>query len=251
MSDESDIKYLVLPDSANPYLLARVRWPDLAQAISVGRPFWQDDYGLFDLPYDPSSRTVTEYEAAQIASGWGCSLRFDEAEPVALIRRMPATWSDMTPADMRAWALEPADVRGAPVAGPARRHALSGTRSREKAVVDFVERRRYARFGVEGRALINCGSTISADLVNISQGGVHCVVATRPELEPGDRLGPPFLLEDSLSKTQVTLDVGGSVTWHRVVGPRSRFGAVFGALDGEQIERVQRFLVTVGAGLNG
>ena len=55
----TEVKYLVLSDGMNPYLLARVRWPDVAQAISAERPDWQYDPGLFDLPYDPSSATVT------------------------------------------------------------------------------------------------------------------------------------------------------------------------------------------------
>ena len=52
----AEVQYLVLPDSVNPYLLARVRWPDVAQAISPELPHWQYDPGLFDLPYDPAAR---------------------------------------------------------------------------------------------------------------------------------------------------------------------------------------------------
>ena len=32
------MRYLVLADRAVPYLLARVRWPDVAQAISAAAP---------------------------------------------------------------------------------------------------------------------------------------------------------------------------------------------------------------------
>jgi len=54
-----DVRYLVLVDRAVPYLLARVRWPDVAQAISAASPDWVEDQGLFDLPYDPSAVTVS------------------------------------------------------------------------------------------------------------------------------------------------------------------------------------------------
>ena len=55
MPGTGEMKYLVLADRAVPYLLARVRWPDVAQAISAASPGWLDDQGLFDLPYDPSA----------------------------------------------------------------------------------------------------------------------------------------------------------------------------------------------------
>jgi hypothetical protein len=65
----SDMSYLVLADRASPYLLARVRWPDVAQAITVGSQDWLDDLGLFDLPYDASA--VGEHEIAHVAGGGG------------------------------------------------------------------------------------------------------------------------------------------------------------------------------------
>ena len=103
----AEVRYLVLPDSVNPYLLARVRWPDVAQAISMGRPEWQADPGLFDLPYDPNSAEVSPAQAASIAARWGAHMPSDTAEPSSsLIRRMPANWSDLTPAEKRAWSLE-------------------------------------------------------------------------------------------------------------------------------------------------
>ena len=68
------MEYLVLGDSAQPYLLARVRWPDVAQAISEDCPGWLDDPGLFDLPYDPASRRISTRRAAEIAADWGAQL---------------------------------------------------------------------------------------------------------------------------------------------------------------------------------
>ena len=105
-----DVQYLVLPDAANPYLLARVRWPDVFEAISPVRPDWQVDPGLFDLPYDPKSTRVTPERAAAIAAEWGAQMPFDDAAETPktqLVRRMPANWSDMSRAERRAWSIEP------------------------------------------------------------------------------------------------------------------------------------------------
>jgi hypothetical protein len=104
-----DVQYLVLPDATNPYLLARVRWPDVFQAISPARPDWQDDLGLFDLPYDPNSTPVTRDEAAAIVAEWGTRLPDDEAAPTSespFMRRMPAEWSNLSRAEKRAWSVE-------------------------------------------------------------------------------------------------------------------------------------------------
>ncbi|HVA08078.1 MAG TPA: hypothetical protein VNG12_15180, partial [Acidimicrobiales bacterium] len=109
MPGESEVQYLVLPNATNPYFLARVRWPDIHQAISSARPEWQDDPGLFDLPYNASSTRVTADQAAAIAADWGAHLPSEDTPHVAefsLIRRMPADWSNLSPAEKRAWNLE-------------------------------------------------------------------------------------------------------------------------------------------------
>ncbi len=115
MPDTSDVKYLVLADRAVPYLLARVRWPDVAQAISAARPDWLDDPGLFDLPHDPSVVTVSFPQAVSVAAGWGRQLHAEPAENVpSYIRRMPATWSDLSPSERRTWGIEFVGRRRAP-----------------------------------------------------------------------------------------------------------------------------------------
>jgi len=106
-SEVVEVQYLVLAERDAPYLLARVRWPDVAQAMSAGCPYWQYDPGLFDLPYDPSSAKVTLAQASAIAAGWGASLVSRPTTSVPpVIRRMPANWSNLAPAERRVWSLE-------------------------------------------------------------------------------------------------------------------------------------------------
>ena len=103
----AEVTYLVLADHAAPYLLARVRWPDIAQAITIGCPDWLDDPGLFDLPYDRNAMTVSFPQAAAMAGAWGRQLRPEAADDVpSFIRRMPANWSDLSPAERRALGIE-------------------------------------------------------------------------------------------------------------------------------------------------
>jgi len=117
-----EVQYLVLPDSTNPYLLARVRWPDVFEAISPVRPDWQVDPGLFDLAHDPTSTRVTLEQAAAIAADWGAQLcsDADETPKTQLMRRMPANWSDMARAEKRAWSIEYTKPAKVPADGNAR-----------------------------------------------------------------------------------------------------------------------------------
>lgn len=113
MSGPHDVRYVVLPDSADPYLLARIRWPDVAQAVTAGCHEWLEDPGLFDLPTDPSSATVTFEQAAEIAAAWGVSLMSEDtfaSRGPSLIRRMPANWSNLSPGEIRAWSLDFVDT---------------------------------------------------------------------------------------------------------------------------------------------
>jgi hypothetical protein len=115
MADLREVEYFVLAAGTKPYLLARVRWPDVSDAISAGRLDWPDDPGLFDLPYDTASKRVTPEEAAEIAAGWGAQLPAQGTRRMAkpsFIRRMPAQWSNLSPAEQRAWCLEPVKTGG-------------------------------------------------------------------------------------------------------------------------------------------
>jgi c-di-GMP-binding flagellar brake protein YcgR len=111
------------------------------------------------------------------------------------------------------------------------------------------ERRRHARVRVYGRVQFSSGDkTLSANLVNVSQGGVHLVVPdSRSLLGFGRELEPPLLLEDDVSKSRIRLDVASSVTWNEDVGTGARLGVVFAELDSEQVERIRAFVATVGA----
>jgi hypothetical protein len=103
-----EVQYLILGDSAEPYLLARVRWPDVAQAISEDCPGWVDDPGLFDLPYEPASRRVSRRRAAEIATEWGAELPSASSTGFSQprIRRVPTSWSNMVPVERWSWCLE-------------------------------------------------------------------------------------------------------------------------------------------------
>jgi hypothetical protein len=124
----AEVQFLVLPDISHPFLLARVRWPDVFEAISPTRPDWRADPGLFDLPYDASSTRVTRERAAAIASNWGAGLPDDERSDQAdatprpsLIRRMPANWSDLSPAEKRLWSINCVEQEWRAAAGEPRR----------------------------------------------------------------------------------------------------------------------------------
>ena len=123
----TEVQYLVLGGSLHPYLLARVRWPDVAQAMSEDCPGWLDDPGLFDLPYEPASERVTNARAAQIAAEWGAQLPLDSTPVLSepRFRRIPATWSDMVPVEKRSWSLEHVTTVYAPEASPPAEDAAS------------------------------------------------------------------------------------------------------------------------------
>jgi hypothetical protein len=284
MPDTGELRYLVLADRAVPYLLARVRWPDVAQAVAAGSADWLDDPGLFDLPYDPSAVTVSFSQAASLAAGWGRELHDEAAEGApSFMRRMPANWSDLSAAERRAWGLEPVGRRRASArrarrlraaqakiaaASAAKANGHAGAFARaggdRGALADepaanghgplvgmttalgtaATERRRDMRVRVDGRAHIRCGpTTISAGLVDLSEGGVRCVMPEAPPvLAPGATLEGPFLLEAEVTTLRICLDVVGRISWHRSIGDGTHFGLNFGELDDGQTEGVQRFL---------
>jgi len=280
-----EITYLVLTDRAAPYLLARVRWPDVAQAITVGSPDWLDDPGLFDLPYHQGAVKVSFAQATSVAAGWGRQLSAEPAEGVpSFIRRMPANWSDLSPVERRAYGLESVGRKrvssrrlrrlrssqpefGALVPGAAQANgqvgALAGGGPRTgvpgaatnghgqaaglTAGLGRVatERRRHVRVPVDGRAHILCGgATISVGLVDLSEGGVQCVLPEAPRmLAPGAALGRPFLLEAEVTTSRICLAVTSWVSWSRSIRAGTHFGVVFGELDDGETEGVHRFLV--------
>jgi hypothetical protein len=282
---EIEIKYLVLTDRAAPYLLARVRWPDVAQAITAGNPDWLDDPGLFDLPYEPSAVRVSFAQATSVAAGWGRQLRAEAADGApSFMRRMPANWSNLSPAERRAYGLDSVGRRRvsarrlrrlrssqakigalAPAAAPSNGHvaALAGPGSAPGVngpaahghgpVADLTrglgrvatERRRHVRVPVDGRAHILLGrATIAVGLVDLSEGGVQCVLPEAPRmLVPGAALGSPFLLEAEVTTSRICLDVPSRISWNRSIRAGTHFGVVFGELADAETEGVERFLL--------
>ena len=281
---EIEIKYLVLTDRAAPYLLARVRWPDVAQAITAGNPDWLDDPGLFDLPYEPSAVRVSFAQATSVAAGWGRQLRAEPADGVpSFMRRMPANWSNLSPAERRAYgldsagrrrvsarrlrrlrssqakigALAPAAPSNGHVAALAGRGSATGAngpgangRSQAPDLTSALgrvatERRRHVRVPVDGRAHILLGrATISVGLVDLSEGGAQCVLPEAPRmLAQGAALGRPFLLEAEVTTSRICLDVASRISWNRSIRAGTHFGVVFGELADSETEGVERFLV--------
>lgn len=291
-TEPGEVTYLVLADRATPYLLARVRWPDVAQAISAGCPDWLDDPGLFDLPYDPIALRVSFAQAVSVAAGWGRQIRAEPAEGVlSFIRRMPSNWSDLSPVERHAFGLNSvrrrrvsarrlhrvrssqaqtgagaATALGNGHAGPfaAGRpgqdfyrppgpdfYGPAANGHRQGASVTAggtAERRHHVRVRVGGRAHILCGyGTISAALVDVSEGGARCVLPdASPMLAPGTLLGGPFLLEAEVAGSLICLGGAGQISWNRSIRTGTHFGVAFGNLDEGETEGVQRFLVTAG-----
>jgi PilZ domain len=278
MPGTDEVTYLVLAERAIPYLLARVRWPDVAQAISARSPDWLEDPGLFDLPYEPSAVTLSFPQAASVAEGWGRQLHPGAAEGVpSYMRRMPANWSDLSPSERRAWGIEfvgrrrsqarrarrlPSSKARRAVVSAAQANGTAGgaaeagappraggpATSASSQVVAYVsvetERRNNMRVRVDGRAHIRSGNaTISAGLVDLSEGGLGCILPEPSSaLVQGTRLQGPFLIEAGATTWRICLDVAGRIIWHSSTGAGTQFGVAFGELDEGETDGVQRFI---------
>jgi hypothetical protein len=278
----TDIGYWALPDSSDPYLVARIRWPDVAEAISLGCPEWQHDVGLFDLPYDHHSRSLTEDEAAMWAARWGATLPQGAlAEPpLVLIRRMPATWSNPSPADRRAWALDgvalPRQAVSSEAARPERpswwarlvarraRPSAAAGADRDATPLDSTEpdgsqpetflddpsgpaRRQRRRVNLEGTVRIQVGKrAVTADLVDLSEAGLRCLVR-RPYATPpvGRRVAAPFTVSTPHTSHPLDLDVSGAITWRKAVDDATHLGIALDALDDDQSGALRALLDTV------
>ncbi|HLM96596.1 MAG TPA: PilZ domain-containing protein [Acidimicrobiales bacterium] len=262
-----DIGYWAFPDSSDPYLLARVRWPDVAEAISPGCPDWRHDTGLFDLPYDRHSRSLTEDEAALWAGRWGAGLPEDDgAEPaLVLIRRMPANWSNLSPADRRAWTL---DGVARPLEGvspdaygwarmswwrrlvawakPAAPPTAPVKASDDTEPIAAEERRQAARVRVQGTVELRLGPRpLAAELVDVSEAGLHCVVrASQAKPGVGRRLAAPVRLATRHQAQGLDLDVACTVSWRRAVAGTTHLGIELERLDDDQRRRVYEFLAS-------
>jgi hypothetical protein len=279
-----EVTHLVLTDGAVPYLLARVRWPDVAQATTVGNRSWLGDPGLFDLRHSPNAVPVTFAQAASVAAGWGIQLSAEPASDVpSFIRRMPANWSDLSPVERRAFGIEfvgkkrasarharrlrayRAKVGAASVLPPVNGYARAPTVARVTAadhgqdsntatlaaattsgIEAATERRRHVRVRVDGRAHVRFGSTtVSADLVDLSEGGMRCVQPAAPQLAAGVTFDGPILLEARATTSRICLNVAGRIAWHRSVGASTHFGVAFEELTSRETDGLQWFLGVV------
>ena len=104
------------------------------------------------------------------------------------------------------------------------------------------------RVRVDGRAHLGSAyATVSAALVDLSEGGVRCVLPDAPAaLAPGMRFDGPFLLEAEVATPRICLAVPGWIRWSQGSRAGTHFGVVFGDLDDRQAEGVQRFLIAAG-----
>jgi hypothetical protein len=248
--DPGDVAYLVLVDRAVPYLLAKVRWPYVAQAISANYCDWLEDPGLFDLPYNRSAVWVSSTQAASVAAGWGGQINAGPAEGAPrFIRRMPANWSDLSPVERQAWGIESGGRRSLSARRVRRLRSFQAKIAADSAAANSYggpEQRRHTRVRLDGRAYIRSGhTTISAGLVDLSESGVRCVLPEPAQVVPrGARLGGPFLLEAEVIPSRICLNVPGQVSWYRVTPSGIHFGIVFGQVTDGETDGIQRFLTT-------
>jgi hypothetical protein len=246
MPDTAEIRYYVLADRGVAYLLVRVRWPDVSQAISAANPDWLDDMGLFDLPYEPSALAVSFEQATSVAAGWGRQLHAEPAVDVpSYIRRMPANWADLSPSERGAWGLESVGRWRAP-SHRIRRRAVETLHLERPA----DERRNGTRVPLAGRAFIRFeDTTLAAGLVDLSERGVGCVLPENPWLAGSEAsLAGPLLLEVESDTSRICLDVTSRISWHRSTSDGTHFGVSFTELSKDEKTGVQRVLA-VPAGL--
>jgi hypothetical protein len=247
--DTRVMSYVVLTDRAVPYLLARLRWPDVAQAMTVSSPRWLEDPGLFDLHYDCSAVNVSFAQAASVAAGWGAQLRPGAAAGGPIMGRMSSSLLEKSRSNGHAWSIEfvgrrRGSSRRVPRPRPVGGKAASANGAARGPGSAQLERRRYPRVRIDGRAHIRSEpASISAGLVDLSQGGMRFVQSgPQPALTPGAALGGPFLFEAEGNASRICLDVAGRIVWRRSIGASTHFGVVFSDLADDEDEGLQLFL---------
>ena len=71
---DTTVKYFTEASPDMPWLLARVRWPDIAQVVTKADPVWRDDKDALRYLWDSDGAITTPDEAARIAHAWGVTL---------------------------------------------------------------------------------------------------------------------------------------------------------------------------------
>ena len=75
----ADMTYVVERRGGVPYLLARLHWPDTAEAVSPSHPVWKSSQSLFDKLHGSDGELVTEGDAMRLAQSWGAPWPPDDA----------------------------------------------------------------------------------------------------------------------------------------------------------------------------
>lgn len=73
MRTEMTVTYATDSADGVPYVLARLRWPDLAETISPHNPEWTTQRSAFAMLYDSSGELVSEEVARKLADRWGAT----------------------------------------------------------------------------------------------------------------------------------------------------------------------------------
>jgi hypothetical protein len=271
---KSSVQYLVFPDDRSPFLLALVRWPDVAQAISPARPDWQEDPGLFDLPYDPNSVAISIERASAIADSWGASLPLDGSAPTTahtIIRRMPANWSELAPVEVYDWSLnlvrsahrngtailpEGHEAAAASVSlekpAPWQRLAAAFNKSApesRRSANAVNDRRRQVRVLLRGSVEIGFGtSLLPANLLDLGDGGARFFLGHGSAIFDVGRILDPFVIvQPQVLPVHDPLELSAAVEWRRDSDEGSDIGVSFPELRAAQSDRV-RSLVAQGSG---
>ena len=224
-----EIPYFVLVDRAVPYLLARVRWPDVAQAISAA----QSRLARRPRPLRPAVRP--ERGEGELRPG---SLRCGGMGHSA--RRRAGRGRTVVPAAHARELVRSLALRAARVGNRARWDAtLPGSprppvhgrpqraqRPRSRAPA----RSPYAARGPRAHPLRRCDPVGWARRPVHWRGGVcgaGCVAAASP---PTWTFAAPFLLEAGLGAARICLDVTSRISWYRSDADGTQFGVTFAEL---------------------
>ena len=183
------VKYAVERAAGVPYMLVRLRWPDIAESINPHDVTWKPDYALFDKLYNSDGELISAGDALRLAQSWGGTLPDDGAKGVM------AKWGDSWQTQERA-----ADGRfgsgsgDKPVTANAR-GAFGSTPRASSQVTEPIP----AGWHEESRA--------NGRIVMKSDAGNRAVFSTRSQgWKPGETLSNAMLRSVDRNGTGITVD---------------------------------------------